>query len=342
MRIEIHGALAAALCLTMTTPVVAGVKIFGTNVSKDDICPGASTSKCVQESLGATGTYVGSSRRYVNIDTKGTPDFAEYLARTYHRSLPKGQPYCRGQTDNVLQSYAERVGIPLFETPLQSTIDFKVKAKKLIDVGAGFDAVKVAKAAWVPSTQTENVATAIPNSRLSDQEITTLSNELCTVLARMPTASSNFVGAKEIEKRLLRYFKVDVTAPDYRLEIAKHWNYYSNRMICPATNGTYPTQHIYKRALAMNYHTPILDEYFFADEVTFPIDPNVVEVLEDGSYSTVLDYIDAMLSRPDASTTYNIGQVAGLGEIIVDFFGGKRVREMSADEIRMRTESLVK
>ncbi|GHB05108.1 hypothetical protein GCM10009069_29530 [Algimonas arctica] len=188
----------------------------------------------------------------------------------------------------------------------------------------------------------ESTDAGVYNFDLSDQEITALSNELCMVLARMPTASSNFVGAKEIEKRLLRYFKVDVTAPDYKLKIAQHWNYYSTSMICGATNGTYPTQHIYKRALAMNFHTPILDEYFFADEIAFPIDPNTIEIQGDGSYSTVLDYIDAMLSRPDASTTYNIGQVAGLGEIIVDFFGGKRVSEMSAQEIRTRTDGLVK
>jgi len=157
----------------------------------------------------------------------------------------------------------------------------------------------------------------------------------------MPT-DNTYDGPAAIEKKMLEYFKTDKNLPDYQLKLAQAWNEVSPFAICKATSGTFPTQHFYKRALAMNLHIPILEEFFFLDEVAFPIDPNAVEILENGRFVTLLDYMDGMLARDDASTRYQVGQVAELRDNLVEFYGAKRVSEMTPEEIRLRTAGLRK
>ena len=57
---------------------------------------------------------------------------------------------------------------------------------------------------------------------------------------------------------------------------------------------------------------------------------------------TVLDYIDELLSLPDAYAKYDVGQVVGIRDILVDLYGGKRANEMAPTELARRTADVIK
>ena len=136
---------------------------------------------------------------------------------------------------------------------------------------------------YMPIALSAEVETAkyVPRN-LSDQQVTGLANELCMALTSAKV-SSDLELPKIIEARLLKFSKINASTPDKRLKIAQFWNRYSPNMICPASSGFYPTQHLFKRALAMSMQKMVLENYFFADEIAFPIDVNVIGIDLKGS-----------------------------------------------------------
>lgn len=92
----------------------ASVKVIGQSVDKDEICPGAATSKCVINSVGTTTTYIGSSVKYIDLDASGAPILDDYLGHLFNANMAKGQPYCQSKGDNVLKQFATTAGFPIF------------------------------------------------------------------------------------------------------------------------------------------------------------------------------------------------------------------------------------
>lgn len=195
---------------------------------------------------------------------------------------------------------------------------------------------------YIPTAFSAEVETAkyVPQD-LSDRQVSSLASELCMAIANAHV-SSDFELPKKLEASLLKFSKINASTPDYRLKIARFWNHYSPNMICSADSGLFPTQHLFKRALAMDMQKMVLENYFFADEIAFPIDVNTIEIESDGSAETALDYIDLILSSPKAAEKYNVGQVAGIRDILVDLYGGKRANEMSPIELARRTARIKK
>lgn len=162
---------------------------------------------------------------------------------------------------------------------------------------------------------------------LTENTVQTLANELCSVIQNARVIS-NYSVADNVEARLVRYGNIDKNSKDYKLQIAEFWNKYSDRMICSADNGRYPRQHVFKRAIEMNIQQEFFMDYFLTDEVKFPINVNAVEIYDNGTRSTVLDYIDAVLAREDARERYNVGQIVGIKKVFEQLYGGKRAREL--------------
>ncbi len=158
--------MATAFCVAaISVPSFANVRILGVKIAKNDICPAASTSKCVQESLGTTSTYIGSARRHLNLELDGTPIYSEYLGRIHNRAMAKGYGYCGNLSgSNALQDFAAAKGIDYLKTPQSNAVRFSVKAKKLVSASSGLDAVAIAKAAGIPASQTNDVVAAIKAS----------------------------------------------------------------------------------------------------------------------------------------------------------------------------------
>lgn len=164
-------------------------------------------------------------------------------------------------------------------------------------------------------------------ANLTEFNIQAMASEVCMVLHRT-TNTPNYSASVEIERVLQKHSNLNTITPNYKREIANFWNQYSDQMICNATSGMYPKQHVFKRAFSMNIQSEILIDYFLSDNNQFPIDVNVIEVLSSGERSTVLDYIDKVLVRPDAQEVFDVYEILRIKRILERDFDGKRAREL--------------
>jgi hypothetical protein len=152
----------AALCsAAVAVPVNAGVKVLGERVAKSEICPGASTSKCVMKSGSATATYIGNDRRYVSLSPQEEPILEEYLGHQFTREMAKSTPFCQNLSTDVLKKYAADQGIEFIKVPYQNSFRMETKVKNVIDAQGGVDAKAAAVAAGVPAGQLDAVAAAV-------------------------------------------------------------------------------------------------------------------------------------------------------------------------------------
>ncbi|MWV29200.1 hypothetical protein [Aurantiacibacter rhizosphaerae] len=164
-------------------------------------------------------------------------------------------------------------------------------------------------------------------SELSQIDVRVMSAELCLILTK-ESSLDKYSAAENLEETLLRFSSISRISPNYKLQLANFWNKHSESIICEANSGLFPRQHLFKRAIQMNVQDKVLVDYFLSDENKFPINMNVIEVLNDGEKSTILDYIDKVIAEPDANQIYNIGQVIGIKNIIEKLYNGKRAKEL--------------
>ncbi|MEP6343923.1 MAG: hypothetical protein ABJ275_11470 [Maricaulaceae bacterium] len=136
-----------------------------------------------------------------------------------------------------------------------------------------------------------------------------------------------------IERLLVLTSQIETNALDYKLNLAKFWNDNSHRIICTANGeSTFPSQHFHNRIVLQSFASEALEKYFFSDPKGFPINPNVAVINQYGNYETILDYIDRLLSLPDAGKHYNTEQIKNSRDIIERDFNGKRYYELSVSE----------
>lgn len=173
--------------------------------------------------------------------------------------------------------------------------------------------------------------TAAPNNRLDVNETARMTGKLCAILHKAEI-SENISITELFDEVLFKHSGIDPDSQNARLRLANFWNENSARIICPTSAGLYQTQHIFKRAIQLNLHKDALFDYFLSNPVEFPIDANVVEIYPNGKSSTLLDFIDAVLSSPNVVEKYNVGQIKRLKRIIEVRFDGKRSNELSAHE----------
>lgn len=163
--------------------------------------------------------------------------------------------------------------------------------------------------------------------RYSPKVIENMAIEFCGIMQNTRTVR-NYPVAESIERNLLRFADLTKDDPKHVAKIAVFWNHYLEQMICPPVGGTFPRQHFYKRAIELSISQPVLIEYFFRDSIAFPIEVNIVEIIENGSSSTVIDYIDAALAMDDAEDRYNVDQVEALRTFLIEKRGAKSFSEM--------------
>ncbi len=164
---------AAIVCCSVAIPANASVEILGVDVDKADICPSASTVKCLLKPNAATGFYIGRDKRHLPLDAADEPDLSSILGKIFATSIPQDTGYCTNSWRNPIKSFAEEQGIDYEIEVNRDPVAFKMKAKSLVDVNLGVDAVAVANAAGVPSTQTEEVAASIKAAynRVRNEEV---------------------------------------------------------------------------------------------------------------------------------------------------------------------------
>ncbi|GHB05123.1 hypothetical protein GCM10009069_29550 [Algimonas arctica] len=190
--------------------------------------------------------------------------------------------------------------------------------------------------------QTQNLNSdpiEIPPEQLLEGGIITnvvhMKERMCTALHQGRNTDSVNIAER---LRGIVLFSFDLNADDERLEeqIAVIFNRYSSRMVCPATSGIYPKQHLFKRAVELHVYQDALVEFFFANPITFPIDPNVIELSPLGSETTLMDYINRELAADNAKDKHNVGRLIRLRRLLQIRFNAKTVAEMTPNEIEFQ------
>jgi len=177
-----------------------------------------------------------------------------------------------------------------------------------------------------PQNGVEHTASKI-GSGLTQNNISNMKMKICLAMSKGKSDPSVSIPGR-IKTIIIKYGEIDPNSTNVDAQMAEVWNRYADQMVCPATNGVYPTQHIYKRAIALRVEKAALVDFFLKDTRGFPINMNAVETRSDGSKETVLDYLDRIMGDPEAKNKYNLGQAIRLRSIIERRFDGKRAREL--------------
>lgn len=193
-----------------------------------------------------------------------------------------------------------------------------------IVLGLGFSGSTIAQSSFSPELK-NNVGTY----KLDARQIKRLSGRICGTLTDFAARDHDISMGDKIEEYLLKYSGVDRSLTGYKARLAEFWNTYSSDIICRANgSNSFPKQHFFSRAIIHDFPIWVFKDYFFNDSINFPIDPNVITVNQYGQKETILDYIDRVLSDPDAADSLNDHHIKEIRDIIENDFGGKRVREL--------------
>lgn len=171
---------------------------------------------------------------------------------------------------------------------------------------------------------------------ISVYDFNTMRLRMCLIASAF-TNDEEYDFAEAFDSVLLEYSGIDPNDADRQLKLAIFWNRYVPGMICPVTANLFESQHIYKRIVVLGVHRRIFAEYFLRDPNEFPVEVNSVEIDRNGNYATLLDYIHKILDTPRIRSIYNAGQLMRLKRLIEVRFDGKRVQEMSAEELENET-----
>ena len=156
------------------------------------------------------------------------------------------------------------------------------------------------------------------------EEVKVLANQLCdTMLLFKGMGKPTYLA---FERGVLKFLDIDKKEnPNYRAEISKFWNQYSEYMICTNERVGYDSpQHLLKRVVDMSSITAFYFEYFLEDE---NINVNAIE-WKDGQPETVVDYLDSIIADPNLEHIYDLETVKHLRSFLVSRIGAKKAVEV--------------
>lgn len=128
------------------------------------------------------------------------------------------------------------------------------------------------------------------------------------------------------EMMVLDHLGIDkASTPTYRLDIREFWNAHHQEMVCVSASPGYPApQHILKRVVDMRGTEDFYFDYLLQDR---ELNLNAVEQTERGP-ETLVDFLDRILSDPDAESLYDMSEVRRLRAFIVEQMDAKRAAEL--------------
>lgn len=157
--------------------------------------------------------------------------------------------------------------------------------------------------------------------------VLSMANNLC-VLVQNARSIEDYPFTIKFDQSISHYANISADDPFRRKKIVAFWNHYADRMICMATRGIYPEQHLYHRAVEMGVHQAVLREYFFTDAPGPRFDVNGIDTLDDGSKITLLDYLYLAQTMRNAEDRHNLDEIEELEEYLIDVHGAKRFKDL--------------
>tara|TARA_R110002051_G_scaffold59843_2_gene109785 strand:+ start:106 stop:654 length:549 start_codon:yes stop_codon:yes gene_type:complete len=140
---------------------------------------------------------------------------------------------------------------------------------------------------------------------ISDERMEDFIKKMCRVSLTFRTSAAKQAGSN-MEKLILHFLGLTKEDPNYKEKLTKFWNENSDKFICfdeGSTKYTRTPQHFLKRIVDLGMHKTVFYDFLLSDPEGYAIDVNTIEIYN-GKEETILDYIDNVLSQPNASSKY--------------------------------------
>ncbi len=152
---------------------------------------------------------------------------------------------------------------------------------------------------------------------ISDEKIKEVTKQLCYDILSAQSNGLEVPKWKDTMKEYLGYSGSDKDFPKY---FNSFLNKYKNQLKCPQlkiTTRIYPSQHIFKRLLALSLNETY-EEYFFNFE-DGDVDFNAYDIV-DGKKETIVDWVDSWIKQGKGDKD----ELLDVAAILEDEFGAKR------------------
>lgn len=169
------------------------------------------------------------------------------------------------------------------------------------------------------TSEVENLAAAI------DPTISDLADQICNAMVLYDSTGAGPIH-EAFEIIILNHLGIDKeTTPNYRLRVRDFWNENHEQMICRnEIQGLDSPQHILKRVIDMRNTTSFYFDYFISDR---QVNVNAIEY-RNGNPETVIDFIDTILSDPQAEELYDVQELGRLKYFLIEIMGAKTSEEL--------------
>ena len=127
--------------------------------------------------------------------------------------------------------------------------------------------------------------------------------------------------------------KHKMTNKNYKQKFTELYNKYSDKFICtdkPTEKSRNP-EHFLKRVVCLSMYESIFYDFLLSDPEEYPIDVNTVEIVN-GKPETLIDYIDNIITNPEISKNYDVGQIKDLKSWLVEEYGAKKANELNLEK----------
>ncbi|MEH6537835.1 MAG: hypothetical protein V7719_15645 [Psychroserpens sp.] len=164
---------------------------------------------------------------------------------------------------------------------------------------------------------------------ISDERIEILSKKICSSALTFRTLSAKEAGSN-MEKMILNFIGVSKEDPNYKEKFTKFWNENSEKFICyekGTTQDTRNPQHFMKRIVDLGMYKTVFYKFLLSDPEGYHIDVNTIEIYN-GKEETILDYIDNVLSEPNASSKYHVKEIQSVRDWLVMGYNAKKASEL--------------
>ncbi len=171
--------------------------------------------------------------------------------------------------------------------------------------------------------QAQNTETKISEERIED-----ISNKICHAALAYRTLSGKEAG-KDIEDLILANLGTSREDPNHQAILTKFWNEHNEKLICyeGPEDETRNPQHFLKRIVDLGMYKSVLYDFLLSDPEGYPIDVNPIEIYN-GKEETLLDYIDYILNKPNASSEYNVKEIQSLRSWLVMGYNAKTASQL--------------
>lgn len=158
----------------------------------------------------------------------------------------------------------------------------------------------------------------------ANPEMEKFGNSLCISMVNANVTGKDIV--KTLQDQILQKLKITRSTPNYQDKIIAFWNRNKNYFVCKGkiNSITRDQEHITKRALALGIEKHVFYKFLLNNPNT---DVNAIE-WHNGEAETVLDYIDKILSDPNAKDKYVIKDIKELREMLIDYFDAKKAEDI--------------